>query len=69
MKPILKIFLLFLIGLFMACQKETPYYKISDNMKQYFVYQPGSFWIFTNDSTNESDSMYISEAKYIKHSS
>jgi hypothetical protein len=64
MKLILKIFFLFLVGLFAACQKETPYYKISDDMKQYFVYKPGSYWIFINDSTNETDSMYITEAIY-----
>jgi hypothetical protein len=66
MKPILKIFLLFLISLFVACQKETPDYKISDDMKQYFVYQTGSFWILTNDSTNETDSMYITKTIYSK---
>lgn len=64
MKSILKIFLLFLVSLFVACQKETPYYKISEDMKQYFVYQPGSFWIFTNDSTGGIDSIYITETKY-----
>ena len=64
MKLILKVVLLFIIALSAACNKETPYYKISDEMKQYFVYQPGSFWIFTNDSTNETDSMYVIRAVY-----
>jgi len=35
-------------------------------MKQYFVYQPCSFWIFTNDSTNETDSTYITKTIYSK---
>lgn len=28
-------------------------------MKQYFVYQKGSYWVYRNDSTGDTDSSYI----------
>jgi hypothetical protein len=59
MKVPIKIFLIFAVVIFASCKKETPYYKISDDMKQYFVYQKGSYWVYRNDSTGDTDSSYI----------
>jgi hypothetical protein len=59
MKPIIKIFLICVLVGFVSCKKDTPYYKISDSMKQYFLYQKGSYWIYQNDSTNTIDSTYV----------
>ena len=42
-----------------SCKKSIPYYPVSDDMKQFFVFQKGSYWIYKNDSTNLIDSTYI----------
>ena len=41
-----------------SCKKLT-YYPISDGMKEYFVFQKGSYWIYKNDSTLSIDSTYV----------
>jgi len=42
-----------------ACKKELTFYGISDEMKEYFVFQKGSYWIYKDDSTGVIDSTYI----------
>jgi hypothetical protein len=48
-----------MVVLLASCQKELPYYSISDDMKQLFAYQQGSYWIYQNDSTDFIDSTYV----------
>jgi hypothetical protein len=50
--------LLILLTFSNSCKKLT-YYPISDGMKEYFVFQKGSYWIYKNDSTLSIDSTYI----------
>ena len=48
-----------LIILFSGSCKKVPFYGISDGMKEYFSYKPGSYWIYKNDSTGSFDSTYV----------
>jgi hypothetical protein len=59
MKLSIKIFLILVAIFIVSCKKETPYYQIPDYLKQYFVFQKGSYWIYTNDSTNSLDSTFV----------
>ncbi|MBN2639048.1 MAG: hypothetical protein JXR65_08170 [Bacteroidales bacterium] len=42
-------------------QNDTPYYKISQPMKDYCYFDKGSFWVYQNDSTGVSDSVIVSD--------
>jgi hypothetical protein len=65
---------LFLPLLFVSCKKTTNpnYVVISDEMKQWFLYQKGSYWIYQNDKTLQIDCTYITkdpsfwQSKFIK---
>jgi hypothetical protein len=46
------------ISCLVACKK-IPEYTISDSMKKYFLYQPGSYWIYRDDFTGSIDSTYV----------
>jgi hypothetical protein len=52
------LFFLFFIVVFTTCDK-TYYYPISDEMKQFFSFQKGTYWIYKNDSTSLIDSTYV----------
>ena len=51
-------FLGFFLILLISCKK-VPTYGISDGMKEYFSFKPGSYWIYKNDSTGAIDSTYV----------
>jgi hypothetical protein len=57
MKIGISILLLFLFALY-SC-KPNRHYSISDDMKAWFAYQQGSYWIYQNDSTKSIDSTSI----------
>ena len=40
---------------------QIPYYPVSDNTKDYFFFQKGTYWIYENDSTHLIDSTYITD--------
>jgi hypothetical protein len=42
-----------------ACTKEGHHYTVSQEFKDYFLFQKGSYWIYKNDSTNGIDSTYL----------
>jgi len=42
-----------------GCSKKSKTYYISDTTKEYFSYQKGSYWIYSNDSTSVLDSTTI----------
>ena len=42
----------------LSCKKNKDY-PVPEEMKQYFVFQKGSYWIYKNDSTGEIDSTYV----------
>jgi hypothetical protein len=42
----------------LSCKKDKDY-PVPEEMKQYFVFQKGSYWIYKNDSTGELDSTYV----------
>ena len=53
-----------LISLFLiSCKKNTTtiHYTIPDEMKQWYLYQNGSYWIYQNDKTPQIDCTYISK--------
>jgi len=54
----LKYFLPLLLLIFVSCKK-TKEYSISSDIKQYFDYHKGSYWIYRNDSTGLFDSTYV----------
>lgn len=39
-----------------GCKKD-PYYPVADELKPYFLYQTGSYWIYQNDVTGTIDSV------------
>jgi hypothetical protein len=59
MKLKIHLCLCLIVVLFASCKKELPHYSISDDMKQMFAYQQGSYWIYQNDSTDLFDSTYV----------
>ncbi len=46
-----------------GCSSSTtiPTYKISDLFKSYCLFQPGSYWIYTNDQNPSSDRVSVGE--------
>ncbi len=51
--------------LFIGCkpaEQETRYF--TPGFKEYFDYQPGSYWIMEDQLTGESDSFYVSSRSY-----
>jgi hypothetical protein len=47
---------------FIACKK-TPVYYISQEMKDYFFYKPGSYWIYRDNYSGLTDSVYVTSCK------
>ena len=45
------------ILIFSGCSKDS-YYPVDNEIKPYFVFQPGSYWIYENDSTGSIDSVW-----------
>ena len=64
MRTFIYLFFFLFVASFVSCKKESPHYTISDGMKQFFVYQKGSYWIYKNDSTNSTDSTYVNNVIY-----
>ncbi|HZY24565.1 MAG TPA: hypothetical protein VFE71_01955 [Bacteroidales bacterium] len=61
MKNLCRIFILFLTVLLFSCSKKTandPDY-ISNEIKDYLVYQPGSNWIYYGDLTKKFDTAIL----------
>jgi len=56
---LLSISILIVIILATSCAKEGSHYSVSQEFKDYFLFQKGSFWIYKNDSTNVIDSAYL----------
>ena len=56
-------FFIALILFFLAgCKKkERVHYTIADDVKQYGLFQKGSYWIYLNESTNQIDCTYVSQ--------
>jgi len=70
----IKIFLKYL--LFLSCLisvllitdcKKVPWYGISDDIKNSFSFQKGSYWIYKNDSTGLLDSTFVSSFTHAYH--
>jgi hypothetical protein len=48
------------IGLFISsCKKEGKHYYISEEFKSWCLFQRGSYWIYSNDSTMLLDSVFL----------
>jgi hypothetical protein len=56
LKPVLLISLC-IIGC--SCQKTPPLYEIPDWAKPYGFFKEGSYWIYQNDLTNNTDSTFV----------
>jgi len=55
----LGIIMILAIVMIASCKKEGHHYSISQEFKDYFLFQKGSFWIYKNDSTNSIDCTYM----------
>jgi len=53
------LFFLAIIVIFSGCSKDS-YYPVDNAIKPFFVFQPGSYWIYSNDSTGSIDSVWVS---------
>lgn len=53
------IFLIFSFLLIITGCKKTTEYRLSPQIKNYFTFKTGSYWIYRNDSTGELDSSYV----------
>ena len=60
-KIILFCFSFIIILCFFSCKKLKTY-EISDDLKSWCGFKPGSYWIYINDSTGSVDSTYINES-------
>ena len=49
-----------------GCKKATEY-KLSTDIKEYFTFKPGSYWIYRNDSTGDLDSTYVKDFSNFVH--
>lgn len=54
------IWILLAISLVTSCKKEVQHYTVTQEFKDYFLFQEGSYWIYKEDSTNVIDSAYLS---------
>jgi len=57
--------------LFAGCRKQTteqqqlgPLYSIPDNIQQWTIYNQGSYWIYLNEKTQETDSVSVKHGPY-----
>ncbi len=57
------IFIVALILFFsVGCKKkERVHYTIADDVKQYGLFQKGSYWIYLNETTNQIDCTYVNQ--------
>jgi hypothetical protein len=56
---------LFLIFILMGCSTcHDSSSTIPDDMKQWYLFQKGSYWICQNDKTHETDSTYFYKDPY-----
>jgi hypothetical protein len=46
----------------LSCRK-IPYTPVSDEMKSWFAFQKGSYWIYKDDSTGDLDSVFITSTR------
>ncbi|MCX6305488.1 MAG: hypothetical protein NT040_11020 [Bacteroidetes bacterium] len=52
--------LLLLLSVFIGCSKKSGYNEyIPEQLKQYSVFQEGSYWVYKNESTGMIDSSYL----------
>lgn len=57
-----KVYYLFLFALCMGCVKpQKPNYLIDPNLKRFFDWKQGSFWIYIDSVTGKSDSFSVTE--------
>ncbi len=63
-------FLIILISsfLYISCEEEPNYYSIPQILKDWGYFKEGSYWIYQNDSTLITDSIYISSVTMFKDS-
>lgn len=62
--------MLFLLSLsFWNCSKkddnQIEYYTLTQELKDWFLFKPGSYWIYQRDSTNQYDSLIVDSAYVI----
>jgi len=59
-----RIIYLILTLILFSCEKETyEYFYISDNTKNWGLYQVGSYWIYKDEDTGQLDSVYVYDVK------
>jgi hypothetical protein len=60
MKPIIFFLIAICCIVFNSCQKRTiEFFPVSPDLKRYFDYQPGSYWVYRDSTTGASDSVYV----------
>jgi len=55
------IYLIFSFLLILSGCKKTTKYRLSPEIKNYFTFKSGSYWIYRNDSTGDLDSSYVTD--------
>ncbi len=62
MKYQLTLIISFLVFIAISCEKTKYHHRyVSTETKEWFLFQPGSYWIYQNDSTKATDSVFIKE--------
>lgn len=54
--------------LLLSCEEEPDYYAIPKLLKDWAYFEKGSYWIYQNDSTLLTDSIFISSIRFQKDS-
>lgn len=60
--------LLIISAVFLSCEEEPDYYPIPQVLKDWAYFEKGSYWIYQNDSTLLTDSIFISAIRFQKDS-
>ena len=63
MKYLTSLFLI--IILFASCKKTLDHYSISQGMKDYFVFQKGSYWIYQDSANGKLDSTTVKSVGFV----
>jgi len=53
------ILIIFVLLTLNSCKKKIPHYSVSDEMREYFVFQKGSYWIYKDAYTGSIDSTCV----------
>jgi hypothetical protein len=53
------IVLISLVFIIFSCKKEDHNHYVSQEFKEWTIFKPGSYWVYKNETTNVTDSIYV----------